>query len=417
MCSVCGSAWHSGGKRGVMAAAGPDTPKGQDVGDFTALLSGRSWVAPEGLGHPKSPVFLTYSFPSKIADYDRDADPDLVKTWHRFSKDDQRDARAALKQWGDACGIRFLEVKGSRGDIQFSWMFTGGMNSGVGYHPSAYVPYSDKPDYYTYFDDVGGDIYLNDMLEDRFKSDKAFKTYILLHEIGHAIGFKHTFDAYTDNPKVLAKKYDKTDYSVMSYTYTDAPTKLGSFDIQASRALYGSPKSDGKQTSKWSWNAKKETLTQIGKPGADTLRGTSVKDLMKGAAGDDVLQGFVGRDTLNGGSGNDVLIGGPGRDTFAFNFALNEAANVDVIFDFLGSDDSIHLSSAIFDAVGQRGRLAEDAFVIARSATDASDRIVYDDRYTGDLFYDPDGTGPIQQIKFAELSTYTGLKASNFLIV
>jgi hypothetical protein len=416
MYSICGSVWHYGTTPGAKAAAPADTPKGQAVRSYTALLSGESWVAPEGLKLTKSPVFITYSFPTKINDYDREADPDVVDTWHSFSKSDQKETRAALKQWGDACGIRFLEVKGSRGDIQFNWMHTGSMNSGVGYHPTVYAPNPEKPNYYTYFNEVGGDIYLNSSLEDIFKNDKSFKTYILLHEIGHAIGFKHTFDSYSINPKILAENYDNTGYSVMSYTYTEAPTKLGSFDIQAARALYGSPKMDGKLTPKWSWNSKAEILTQIGKAGADTLRGTRVKDIIKGAAGDDVLQGFVGSDTLHGGDGTDVLIGGPDHDTFVFDNALDGATNIDVIYDFMAKEDTIRLSQDIFQAVSSKGKLSTEAFVIASKAQDASDRIIYDDGYTGDLFYDPDGTGPTQQIKFAKLDLYTGLKANNFLI-
>jgi hypothetical protein len=381
------------------------------------LLSGQSWVAPDGMKLTKSPVFITYSFPSKMADHQKEASPDLVDTWHAFSEREKQEARAALKQWGDASGVKFLEVKGGKGDIQFSWMSTGANNSAIGFHPSAYAPYPEKPNYSTYFTDVGGDIYLNTNMEDFFRQDANFKTYILLHEVGHALGLKHTFDSYALNPDVLAEDYDNTDYSVMSYTYTEAPTKLGPFDIQAVRALYGSPKMDGKQTSKWSWNAKQETLTQTGKAGADTLRGTSVKDAIKGAEGNDFIQGFIGNDTLSGGHGEDVLIGGPGRDIFVFDNALDVSSKGDVIYDFAAKDDKIHLSLKIFQSLGPKGKLASDTFVVADKAQDASDRIIFDDVYTGELFYDPDGTGPLQQIRLAKLDAYAGLKADHFVIV
>ncbi|MBF9197751.1 M10 family metallopeptidase [Microvirga terrestris] len=365
----------------------------------------------------KSPVFITYSFPSKIADHEKGANPDLVDTWHAFSRKEQQEARDALKQWGDASGITFLETKGGKGDIQFSWMYTGGDNSGLGYQPSAYTPYPEKPQYYTYFDDVGGDIYLNSLLETYFNENKNFKAYVLLHEIGHALGFKHTFDSSKPmNPAVLTEAYDNTSYSVMSYTYTEPPTKLGPFDIQAARALYGSPKMDGKQTAAWSWNAKKEILTQVGKAGADILRGTSVKDVIKGAAGNDVIQGFIGNDTLSGGDGEDVMIGGPGRDVFIFDTAPALSGDGDTIYDFVAKDDAINLSSKIFLTLGPKGKLAGDSFVIASKAQDESDRIIFDGGYTGSLFYDPDGTGSIQQIKIASLSYEAKLKAGHFLI-
>ena len=70
----------------------------------------------------------------------------------------------------------------------------------------------------------------------------------ILHELGHAIGLKHTFD--TDNPEFgLPADYDTQRYSTMSYTvaglYDDTnadfwyPSKPMLYDILAVQTLYG----------------------------------------------------------------------------------------------------------------------------------------------------------------------------------
>jgi Ca2+-binding RTX toxin-like protein len=138
---------------------------------------------------------------------------------------------------------------------------------------------------------------------------------------------------------------------------------------------------------------------------------------MQGSAGKDLLQGFAGNDTLNGGSGIDVLIGGPGRDVFVFDLKTMSSEHADVIYDFTAKDDLIHLSHKAFANLGAKGKLQDDAFYIGANANDESDRIIFDGGYTGNLFYDPDGTGPIQQVKFAGVTHDVNLKASHFLIV
>ena len=66
--------------------------------------------------------------------------------------------------------------------------------------------------------------------------------------------------------------------------------------------------------------------------------------------------------------------------------------------------------------MGKNGKLAKDAFVAAKKAMDAEDRIVYD-KTTGNLFYDADGTGKIAAIKLALLTNKAKLSFADFLVI
>lgn len=179
---------------------------------------------------------------------------------------------------------------------------------------------------------------------------------------------------------------------------------------------------------------------------ANDIFGGSGADTISGGAGDDYLDGGAGADQMDGGDGNDTFIvddlgdrvaeaagqgqdlvissvnfdlpehvedltltglaqtgrgnaannritgnsvanrltGGSGADTFVFNTPLN--GQIDEITDF-GADDTIELSSSIFDNV-DRARVLE--------------YIIYDSQ-TGSLSYDPDGKGQTDKIQFAQL--------------
>ncbi|MGO4527104.1 matrixin family metalloprotease [Microvirga sp. 2MCAF35] len=421
--------------------------------DYKAILSGQSWNALSGRTFSKTPVFLTYTFNGP--------------RWgsSKFGGQDKAIARKALKMWGDASGIRFIEVKGADAELKFQWQWAADPDL---------IAWAEFPELGRDFFDEGGlirdfgggNVYLNTEHRTELSSNSNYKLYVLLHEIGHALGLKHPFHKMDYNKQLLRSDLDNVQHTVMSYTGGDPNMQsvgLGLLDIQAIRALYGSPSQDGRQVAKWSWSASTQTLTQIGKSKGDVIHGVAVKDIIKGGHGDDKIYGFngndvlygedgndflsggngddvlygdVGRDTLSGGFGNDMLQGGTGSDTltgghgsdqFVFDTAFNGIDDIDQIMDFNQTldaywddedweyEDKIVLSSTIFSTLA-KGILSDRAFVEGAAAVDADDRILFN-RGEQSLSYDPDGSGPSVALRFAKLLGTVAVSASDFYVV
>ncbi|WP_262300383.1 hypothetical protein [Microvirga sesbaniae] len=153
----------------------------------------------------------------------------------------------------------------------------------------------------------------------------------------------------------------------------------------------------------------------------ERVTGTAGPDLIKGDLGKDTLLGGGGNDSLYGGSGNDVLRGDRGRDTFVFDTKPDRSRNSDKVLDFSVRDDSLWLDNMVFTALGSGSaakprKFKVDMFHEGKSAQDKGDRIIYDGKQ-GILYYDPDGTGPKAQVKFASLAKGLKLTYHDFFII
>jgi Ca2+-binding RTX toxin-like protein len=144
-----------------------------------------------------------------------------------------------------------------------------------------------------------------------------------------------------------------------------------------------------------------ERLVLRGVAGEETKAGSGQGLEGIGNAGDNAIFGDAFANRIDGQAGNDRLTGGAGADRFAFSTALNAATNVDRILDFAPGSDTIALFSFVFGDL-PTGPLAESAFATGAAAADETDRIIYDPG-TGSLFFDADGLGGADQIRFAIL--------------
>ncbi len=147
-----------------------------------------------------------------------------------------------------------------------------------------------------------------------------------------------------------------------------------------------------------------------GNDGNDTLSGGAGRDGLSGGAGNDKLSGGAEVDFLQGNAGNDILTGGGGGDTFYWDMSLGRANGVDHVTDFASGSDFL-----VLKARGS-GFLTDEQFVVGTSAHDASDRVIYNAK-TGEVFYDPDGTGGNLAIRFAILDHKPPLVAQDLYFI
>lgn len=168
--------------------------------------------------------------------------------------------------------------------------------------------------------------------------------------------------------------------------------------------------------------------TMIGGGGVEALYGREGGDILSGAGGADRLAGQDGNDRLIGGAGVDVLTGGLDSDSFEFDVAPG-AENLDKITDFKSrttpgfQSDLIALESSIFTFSARENQPLEASRLHVKGSSgmygvfDTEDRIVYDPA-TGNLFYDPDGSGAAAAVIFAQLTNKpASLVAADFYII
>lgn len=407
--------------------------------ELDALLFGIHWG---GDGE------LSFSFPgadSAWPEYATGSEPD-----QGFSVpgDAMKNAvRQALAEWAAFAGLDVAEVDetaGQIGTLRVALTSRGMKTDLLGY---TYAPREAAS---------GGDVWLNATLQDSLFSsfpEGSLASFVVLHELGHALGLKHPHAASPFNDSQMPAGSDSLFETVMSYyawpgilltkTGVDRlPTTPMALDIDALQYLYGTNETShgdndlyafdgsgkylqtiydtgGTDTIKTSGtratkiDLRPDAWSQIGVPvqvngvavSSETVRihkstlienaiGGSGKDTLIGNAVDNRLEGGLGKDKLSGADGSDTLAGGAGNDT------LTGGAGADT-FLFSGYSkkeldritDFAEEDVLVFDT--QVFTSLVDAtvenFVYGR-AREADDYLIYK-RGIKVLYYDADGSG------------------------
>ncbi|MBE9395979.1 M10 family metallopeptidase C-terminal domain-containing protein [Pontibacterium sp. N1Y112] len=336
-----------------------------------SLLSGAKW----GEGAVGEPVYITYSFPEGDAYWSYTEEPG--SGFLGLNKTQQKNFKFALNAWQEVSKLTFIEIPDSMtyGDIRVAYTakITGNVQA------YAYFPGSG-----TYIGDIirpsdqAGDIWINPELTDLSVSSTGYAT--LIHEVGHALGLKHSFESEGGFP-AINPTLDNTKYTVMSYTeYTGAgyifteenafyytyrevmPTTPMLYDILAAQYMYGVDTTTRAGDDVYTFTTQAELKTIWDAGGADeinlsnqniaanlnlnagefsdigqrqmTYKGPLLQAneniaiafgvIIENATGtrfDDVITGNSADNIIDGGLGDDRIDGGSGIDTAKYQGA------------------------------------------------------------------------------------------------
>ena len=285
-----------------------------------------------------SPTEITYSFMTQAPVSGGEGGIGFVA----FNAQQQQVLRDILYVLQQQTGLSFSEVAGDGGQLRF------GINQQANTRGYSYLPDAYKGDA------RAGDVWLDVETGNVMKPGQE-GYYVLLHELGHALGIQHPlYETDMSGATVLTKDLAITTNTLMldlsvSATGGAWPTWFGSFDLQALRALYGS-RTYATGNDIYSVSDASGPLTIVDDGGVDTLdasgvsmsvsidlhagqsssvgsgvdgmakrnnvsiAGSSVIENAIGSAYDDVIIGNSANNTITFTGGNDILDGEVGMD-------------------------------------------------------------------------------------------------------
>lgn len=336
-------------------------------------------------GAPRETITYQYAGTSEPSDF---PNPGSYTGWTAFSAAEKAAFEAALAHVETFLNVDFVEVTGvsdptmNVGKVDLPTGTAGEGGNSITWYPD--IKEIASYDSYVVYD---------------IAEDLTSEPNLLLHEVGHALGLKHSFEA-----PALPAPLENKKYTVMSYDanpdngmFSDA---MMLFDVYALQDIWGSVGYNadntvytGSRTATvdmiWdtggrdtfdassrtsavklvlkagafsSFDATDDVViaygTRIekafggsgndklvgnaannvlkGGSGNDTLLGKGGNDTIKGNAGGDTLKGHNGADTLLGGAGGDVLKGGAHKDT------LKGQGGNDTLFGQAGADKFVY---------------------------------------------------------------------------
>ncbi|MEZ0272234.1 MAG: matrixin family metalloprotease [Methylophilaceae bacterium] len=358
------------------------TPTGSSTAVYSSIFTGDVDVDALIYGTQWASTIISYSFPTYSSVWSTDSTYGYGpasgngEPWSPYyaplSSSDQQAVVDILTSWSNASNLVFVQESDTSievGDLRFAYTDTADAQAW------AYLPSTAA---------WAGDVWFN-TLGTSYEYEWTLGSYeymTAVHEIGHALGLKHSFETSDYNGQVLDPSLDSRSYTMMSYSaapgnndtyFNYEPTTPMILDVAAIQALYGADTtynagdsqyvfSQGVYYHQTIWDAGgTDTFVYdssidgtidltAGVDGGSTMGATiyvqnssgtnlysvsniwiaydvvienatggSGNDTIIGNAANNALTGGQGNDSLDGVAGNDTLIGGLGNDTYVID--------------------------------------------------------------------------------------------------